>query len=313
MVRKVIYTAEETGETRVRKKDRVSFITFPALEQYEGKLVHAFSTRKGGFSRGIFRSMNLGPTRGDDPENVLFNYMEFSKAIGVNHNNLVLINQQHTTNIRILTEADRGKGLVRPKDEEPADGILTNQPGIGLCLLCADCVIVYLYDPENEAIGLLHSGWRGTAGEISAKGIRMMQEEYGSHPENLIACISPSICKDCYEVSGDLYSAFAAVYPEQEMSEIFLPGKDSSHFQLDLWKAVQFTLLRNGVCLRNIHVTDLCTCHNPDLLFSHRFTKGRRGSLAAVLMLLPEPPEDAQLFKNLLPDFSRYGRTPSRR
>ena len=89
------------------------------------------------------------------------------------------------------------------------------------------------------------------------------------------------------------------------MKAIFLPGKDAEHYQLSLWKAIETTLRREGVKPENIHVTDICTCHNPDLLFSHRFTQGKRGNLAAVLMLKPEPPEDPQLFKNLLPTFRK--------
>ena len=303
MGEKIVYAPTKTGETRIRKKERVSFITFPALDKFEGRIVNAFSTRKGGFSSGIYKSMNLGLGNDDSRDNILFNYMEFSKAIGINYNNIVISNQQHTTNIRIATEEDRGKGVVRERDYDSVDGFITNEPGVALCLLFADCVPVYLYDPEHEAIGLLHSGWKGTVGEISGKAIKMMAKEYGSRPEALIACIGPSICKDCYEVSSDLFTAFSKVFPAEEMEKIFEPGKDEEHFQLDLWQAIRFTLLRAGVLPENIHTTDLCTNHNPELLFSHRFTKGRRGNLAAVLMLLPEPPEDPELFKNFLPEF----------
>ena len=301
VVLKIKYTPEKNGETRLWKKERVMYITFPALDRFNDRLVNAFSTRKGGFSKGIYKSMNLGLDNGDSKENVLFNYREFSKMIGIRYKNIVISNQKHEDNILIAGEDDRGKGICKERDYESVDGMITNEPGVGLCLLFADCVPVYLYDPKRNAIGLFHSGWKGTVKEISGKGVRMMQKEYGSKPEDLIVCIAPSICKECYEVSSDLYAEFQGVFPEEEMKEIFADGKDSGHFQLDLWKAIQFTLLRNGVQKDNIHVTDICTYHNPDLLFSHRYTHGKRGNLAAVLMLLPEPPEDPQLFKNLLP------------
>ncbi|MBR2696142.1 MAG: peptidoglycan editing factor PgeF [Parasporobacterium sp.] len=303
MAEKIIYTPKQNHETTIRKKERVTFVTFPALDSYSEKIVNAFSTRRGGFSKGIYKSMNLGLSNDDSKENILFNYMEFAKAIGINYNNIVISNQQHTTNIRIATEEDRGKGVVRERDYDAVDGFITNEPGVALCLLFADCVPVYLYDPEKEVIGLVHSGWKGTVGEISAKAIRLMGQNYGSRPEDIVVCIGPSICQDCYEVTADLYEAFSKVYPTDELGLIFADGKDTEHYQLDLWKAIELTLLRSGVLNTNIHVTDLCTNHNPDLLFSHRFTKGKRGNLAAVLMLKPEPPEDPQLFKNLLPDF----------
>ncbi len=305
MAVKIIYTPQKNNETTLWKKERVMYITFPALDQYQEKLVNAFSTRKGGFSKGIYKSMNLGLNNDDKGENIFFNYRAFAKTIGINYNNIVISRQEHTTNIRIATAEDRGKGLVKPRDYDAVDGFITNEPGVALCLLFADCVPVYLYDPKREAIGLVHSGWKGTVGQISEKAIQMMGEEYGSLAEDVIACIGPSICQDCYEVSSDLYEAFSKEYEEAEMPKIFRSGRDAEHYQLDLWKAIEITLRKAGVKAENIHVTDICTNHNPDLLFSHRFTKGKRGNLAAVLMLKPEPAEDPELFKNLLPSFKK--------
>lgn len=329
MAEKIVYTPKKNNETVLWRKEKVKYISFEALDRYEDKLVNAFSTRKGGFSKGIYKSMNLGLNNDDKGENVFFNYRAFANAIGINYNNIVISRQEHTTNIRIATEEDRGKGLVKPRDYDAVDGFITNVPGVALCLLFADCVPVYLYDPENEAIGLVHSGWKGTVGQISAKALEMMKEEYGTAPEKVIACIGPSICQGCYEVSEDLYEAFSKEYEEAELNEIFAPGREEvvpadeeeresvqdeeankpvktiKHYQLDLWKAIRITLQRAGVQPENIHVTDICTNHNPDLLFSHRFTNGKRGNLAAVLMLKPEPAEDPQLFKNLLPTFGK--------
>ncbi len=305
MAEKIIYTPKQNNETKLRKKERVTYITFPVLDAFEEQLVNAFSTRRGGFSKGIYKSMNLGLNNDDEGENVFFNYRAFAQAIGINYNNIVISRQEHTTNIRIATSEDRGKGLVKPRDYDAVDGFVTNEPGVALCLLFADCVPVYLYDPEHQAIGLVHSGWKGTVGQISAKAIELMKAEYGSRAEDIIACIGPSICQDCYEVSADLYEAFSKEYSEEEMNLIFREGKDAEHFQLNLWKAIEITLLKAGALPANIHVTDICTNHNPELLFSHRFTKGKRGNLAAVLMLKPEPPVDPELFKNLLPSFKK--------
>lgn len=309
MALKTVYTPEKTGQTRIWRKEKVCYITFPALEQFEGRITHAFSTRRGGFSKGIYKSMNLGLNTEDARENILFNYRAFTKAIGINYKNIVIASQGHTSNIKIASSQDRGKGVVRERDPEAVDGFITNEPGVALCLLFADCVPVYLYDPVHEAIGLLHSGWRGTVLQISSKGIRMMEEAYGSKPEEMIACIGPSICQDCYETGSDLFREFSEAYSEEEKAAIFRPGKDPEHYQLDLWEAVCITLRKAGVLPENIHVTDLCTCHNPELLFSHRFTNGRRGNLAALFMLQPEPKEDPELLKNFFPEFRKAFRS----
>ncbi len=282
------YTPEKNNETLLMKNGRVYYFTFNALNNFKN-LKSAFSTRLGGVSKGFYKSMNLGLATEDFKENVLLNYQEFAKAIGINPNNLVITRQSHSTNVKVAKDEDRGKGFNKKRDDEGIDGFVTNIKGIALCILVADCVPVYFYDPVHESIGLVHSGWKGTLGQISKKAISLMQDNFGSKPEDIISVIGPSICQDCYEVSKDLYEQFKAVYSKEEMSKIFLSGKDSEHFQLGLWKAIEFTLLKNGILPKNIHVTDVCTNCNPDLLFSHRFSNGKRGNLAAVLMLGPEP------------------------
>ncbi len=285
MKESIVYTPEKNGETILREKEGVEYFTFPALDVYEEHLLNAFSTRRGGFSKGIYATMNLGLNHADEKETVRRNYEAFAKTIGTDSSRFVISDQQHTTNLRVVTASDCGKGVTRERDYEAIDGFLCKEPVVALCLLYADCVSVYLYDPKNEAIALLHSGWKGTLGQISEKAIRRMEQEFGTAADDVIAVIGPSICRDCYEVSADLYEKFGEAYSEAERKTIFAAGKDEAHYQLDLWKAIEITLLRSGVKKENIHVTDVCTCHNPDLLFSHRYTNGKRGNLAAVLML----------------------------
>lgn len=286
----IVYTPCKNNETVLNKNGKVYYFTFDSLNKFDD-IKNAFSTKLGGVSKGIFKSMNLGLATDDSKENVMLNYQEFTNAIHVNPNNLVITKQIHSTNVRVVNDDDRGKGFSRLRDEEGVDGFVTNTKGLGLCILVADCVPVYFYDPVKKAIGLVHSGWKGTLGQISAKAISMMKEKFDSKPADIVCVIGPSICQDCYEVSKDLYDNFSEVYDELQMKEIFLPGKDNEHFQLSLWKAIEFTLLENDILPENIHVTDVCTCCNPDLLFSHRFTNGKRGNLVAFLMLLPEPRE----------------------
>lgn len=284
------YTPTKNNETILNKNKKVYFFTFSALDKFKG-VKNAFSTKIGGVSKGIFKSMNLGLSTEDSKENVMLNYQEFANALKVNPNNFVITKQVHSTNVRVVNNDDRGKGFSRLRDEEGVDGFVTNTKGLGLCILVADCVPVYFYDPVKEVIGLVHSGWKGTLGQISSNAISIMSEKFGSNVEDIITVIGPSICQDCYEVSKDLFEQFKGVYNDEQMKDIFLPGKDSEHYQLGLWKAIKYTLLGCGIKEENVHCTDVCTCCNPDLLFSHRFTNGKRGNLAAFLMLLPEPRE----------------------
>ncbi len=270
-------------QTRLEEREGVPFLVFPALEQ-TGIVVHGFSTRLGGVSEGIFSTMNLSFTRGDKEEAVRENYRRLGRAMGFSCENLVCSDQTHTTNLRVVTEEDRGKGFTRPKDYRDVDGLVTNVPGLVLATFYADCVPLYLVDPVRRCIGLSHGGWRGTVGKIGKKTAELMEEQYGSRPEDLRAAIGPSICQDCYEVSEDVIEQFRAAFEERFWPELFY-AKENGKYQLNLWRANELGFLEAGLKPEHIAVTDLCTCCNPGLLFSHRASHGKRGNLGAFLML----------------------------
>ncbi len=271
---------------RGHEKNGVLYFTFPALEEIPFVL-HGFSSRVGGVSKGVLSTMNLSFTRGDDPENVRENYRRIARAIGFSVEDMVFSYQTHTTAVRRMTEEDRGKGFVRERDYVDVDGMVTDVPGLVLTAFFADCVPLYFVDPKHRAVGLAHSGWRGTVHDIAAQMVRAMQESYGSSPSDLIVGIGPSICQDCYEVGEDVIDEVRAGYPRSVWPLLFYRNSQD-RYQLNLWEACRQNLIRSGVQLGQIHVTDLCTCCNPDLFFSHRASKGKRGNLAAFLSILPE-------------------------
>ena len=260
-------------------------LTFPALDAC-GCVKHGFTTREGGVSTGIFRSLNFSSNRGDEPAAVRENFRRVAAYFGVTEDAFVFTDQTHTANVRRVTRADAGKGLTRPQDYTDVDGLITNEPGLVLTAFVADCVPVAIVDPVRRAIGLVHSGWRGTAGRISRVAVSQMQEAYGTDPSDLVCAVGPSICRDCYEVSADVADVFAAEFAAHT-GEI-LTAKGGGKYQLDLHRTNRIILEEAGVRPENISVTGLCTCCNPDLLFSHRATGGKRGNLGAFLMLTPD-------------------------
>lgn len=259
--------------------DVLEYLTFPTLEE-TGMVKHLFTTRLGGVSRGEFSSMSLSFTRGDEPENVMENYRRIAEVLECKPEDMVAAHQTHTTNIRKVTSADRGKGITTPRNYENIDGLICNEPGIVLVTYFADCVPLYFVDPVHRAIGLAHSGWRGTAAEMGACMVRAMQEAYGTEPEDLYTAIGPSICVDCYEVSEDV-----AVQFKRFPGTVFR-GKAQGKYQLNLQEANRQILCKAGVKEERISVSDICTCCNSEYLFSHRASKGRRGNLAAFLEML---------------------------
>ena len=270
-----IFEEKQVGE--------VLYLSYPLLEQ-TGIVNHGFSTRVGGVSEGIYSSMNLSFSRGDDEVCVRENFKRMAEAIGAESDSLVFAAQTHTTNVRKVTLDDRGKGIVFPIDYQDVDGLITNEPGICLTTFYADCVPLFFIDPVHKAIGLSHSGWRGTVGKMGQETLRKMKSEYGTEAKEVIAAVGPSICQDCYEVSEDVIEKFKEAFDEKHWKDLFYE-KENRKFQLNLWKANEIILLEAGVLKENIAVTNVCTNCNCDMLFSHRATKGQRGSLAAFMAL----------------------------
>ena len=268
---------------RIQEKNGVYWLTYPRLEE-EKEFLHGFSTRLGGVSKEHLYSMNLSFARGDREENVRENFQRIAHAVGFQAEKMVFTHQTHTTNVRKVTEEDWGKGFSKERDYSDVDGLITNVPQTVLTTFYADCVPIYLVDPVKKAIGLCHSGWRGTVGRISQVTITRMQKEYDSDPKDILAAVGPSICQNCYEVSGDVIEQFQDSFHEKYWKELFYQ-KENGKYQLNLWKANEIILEEAGITKEHISVTDICTCCNPQLLYSHRASKGQRGNLAAFLMI----------------------------
>lgn len=261
----------------------VEWLTYPAFDACD-EIIHGFSTRKGGVSCGDLGEMNLSFSRGDDPDNVRENYRRICEAIGIRPEQIVCSDQTHTANVRIADSSHCGEGVTRPKTWTDVDGLVTNERGVALCTSFADCVPLYFYDPVHHAIGLSHSGWRGTVGQIGAVTLETMGREYGTEPKDVLVAIGPSICQDCYEVSEEVILEFQKVYPEKEWKRLYY-AKDNGKYQLNLWEACRYTLLKTGILKEHLSMPNLCTCCNPDILHSHRASHGKRGNLNAFLML----------------------------
>ncbi len=261
----------------------VPFLEFPMLKA-TGIVRHGFSTRLGGVSRGCFESLNLSFDRGDSPDAVSENFRRIGEAIGVRCEDMVLSRQTHTTNVRVVTEKDKGKGIVRKRGYRDVDGLITDVPGVCLVTSFADCVPLYFVDPVRRVIGLSHSGWRGTAGKIGKRTVERMTQEFGCDPSDILAAIGPSICRDCYEVSADVIEKFREAFPEESWSSLFCAG-EKGKYQLDLWKANEQIFREAGIMPEHIAVTNLCTRCNSRVLYSHRAMGEKRGNLCAFLAL----------------------------
>ncbi|MBE6464165.1 MAG: peptidoglycan editing factor PgeF [Eggerthellaceae bacterium] len=232
-------------------------------------------------------------------ENAERSFEDLGAEIGVNAYHMVRVNQKHTANVHVATSIDGGRGIYFPHLEAPVppengaidlrigngiDGIITNEEGLALCTTEADCVPLFLLDPKNRVIGMIHSGWRGTAARIGERAVKLMCSTYGSKPEEIIAALGPCICKDCYEVGSELIVPFSTSFDADKIAELFTPLGDGKYL-LDVANAVRMTLLECGVKEENITMPFECTCHGKDFA-SYRRDKDPDDRMLTAIVLI---------------------------
>ena len=239
---------------------------------------HCFTTRLGGVSRGSLSSLNIGIHRGDLWENVLKNYEILGNALGFDSKNLVLSHQTHTDIVLRVGKEQAGAGLFAPELPE-CDGLITNEPGIALAVFTADCTPILLHDPVTGAVGAVHAGWRGTAASIAAKAVEAMAREFGCRPENIRAAIGPNIGACCFQTDADVPDAMLEVFGEE--TKAFITPKAEKYY-VNLKEINALVLRRAGV--RHIDISTECTVCQCHRFWSHRVTKGDRGSQGAIIV-----------------------------
>ena len=267
---------------KLNNVNSVPYLTYNSLSEIDF-INHAFSTRLGGVSTDEFTSMNLAFNRGDSPENVTENYKRFCKSAGFDYESLTASSQDHHTFVRAVTKENVGVGIYKPKDIESVDALITNEPGVTLVTYYADCTPLFFVDTKQKAIGLAHAGWRGTVGRIGDNVIKKMQSLYCTDPSDMKAAIGPAISVCCYEVDKPCADNFLAL-DELDSTKFVFP-KGNGKFMIDLLETNRQILVHAGVKNENITVSDVCTNCNNELLWSHRATKGHRGTMSAFMCI----------------------------
>ena len=238
---------------------------------------HCFTTRYGGVSTGIFDSMNIAIKEGETEEHVRKNLEILGVALGFGTGDLVLTRQTHSDIVRAVDRSDCSGPFHR--DYPECDALVTNTPGIALMVFTADCTPLLFHDPVTGAVGAAHAGWRGTASGIAAKTVEAMGREFGSKPEDIRAAIGPNIGQCHFETDADVPEAMVAAFGREAETYIRPSG---SKFYLDLKGINALVLRRAGV--KHIEISSECTMCDPHRFWSHRFTRGQRGSQGAVIV-----------------------------
>ncbi len=261
------------------ERNGVVYFTSPQLQACR-KINHAFFTRKGGLSKGPFASLNMRFNCADERENVLRNHIIGGAVIGAEPSNIVCTNQKHTDNVRVI----KGKYVDDERRDEGVDALVTDVPGLCLTAYYADCQVVMFFDHKKKVTAIVHAGWRGVQNGIVPKTLKIMCDEWGTDPGDVLTAVGPSICRSCFETDEDVprllretYGTFAAEY-------IY---KEGEKWHVDLKNITYSTLLRNGISPINIDMSSICTvcAHDKDLWWSQRRCGDERGVQGAMIMI----------------------------
>ncbi len=257
-------------------------LTYVEFDKWkDSNLIHGFTTKYGGVSKGHLASLNLAFNRGDDEKNVMENYKRLCNAVGVSMESLVLSKQVHETNIEKVTEIHKGNGIAFPNVFQSVDGIYTTEKDITLITHYADCVPLFFYAPKHNIIGVAHAGWRGTVAGIGRNMVECWINE-GIAPEDIEVVIGPSIGSCCFEVDEEVANEFK---PQFGTEGFMVFNSETNKYNIDLWKCNAKILEDAGVDKNNITKTEICTCCNSDIFFSHRKTQGNRGTMVGFMSM----------------------------
>ncbi len=235
------------------------------LVRSTGLVISGVSTRQGGVSPEPL-GLNLSFNVGDTEENVRVNRKLFFQALGILPEQAAIPRQIHGNVVRYAKT---------PGNYPSCDGLVTDTPDVYLCVTVADCLPVLVLEAERRVVAAIHAGWRGTAGMIVQKGIRMMIEAFQCRPERMVVYIGPGAGACCYSVGAEVAKAFAADFRREDGDRVFI----------DLKAAIVAQLAEAGIPRNAIDASPYCTIHDSDLFHSYRRDKGRSGRMMGVIGL----------------------------
>ena len=256
-----------------------------AFENLSGRteIIHYISKRNGGVSKGDLRSLNMSFAVNDKSENVKQNRSLLAAKLGIELRQLVFPQQTHSAEVRLVDSTNTDFDDVIHPHLDCTDAIVTNEKGVCISVLVADCTPVLIYDPVQKVVAAIHAGWRGTVGLIAQKAAFKMKETFDSKPSDMLVGIGPSIGPNNYEIGSEVIEKVENVFGKKA-NLILNKNADKGYF--DLWNANKRQLLDIGVRSENIEIAGICTFENNETYFSARHSRGKGGRFAAGIMLI---------------------------
>jgi YfiH family protein len=240
-------------------------------------LSHSITTRERGFSAGPYSAGNLGLHVGDEATNVQKNRRLLAEECGFDIEKLVCAQQVHGNNIAIISKNDAGRGALDWESAIPeSDALITNETGIPLLILVADCAPILLFEPNKRVLAVVHAGWRGAVSGIAGETVELMKNRFGCDAKSIQAGIGPCLCQENLEVGAEV----AEMIPQRS---VLTPHGEK--WLLNLRGLITLDLKTVGVADHNLEISDFCPKDRADLFFSHRGQNGTAGRFGIVAWL----------------------------
>ena len=256
---------------------------YESLGSYSN-IFHFVTTRQGGCSEDAYASFNCSPFSGDDIARVHQNQDLLFKEIPFDRSCLVIPHQTHGCQVALVDEDFTSLSAVEQTSRlEGVDALITQLPGYCIAISTADCVPILLYDKEKKVVAAVHAGWRGTVQDIALLTLQKMQSAFGSQPQDIVACIGPSISQDSFEVGEEVHQAFVDKGYDMERISRIHPKTLKHH--IDLWEANRCQLLNFGIPAEQIEVAQICTYIHHEQFFSARRLGIASGRILSGIMI----------------------------
>jgi hypothetical protein len=280
---------------KIEKDNTIIFTSLELRKKY--KILLFFTSKKGGYSSGKYKSLNLAYNVEDNPENVIrnrdkiLNLFSCQKNTGLlslkqTHSDKILnINDKLIEDIPGLTKEIPGS-FASETSSISADGLITNIPMIPLMVMAADCNLILMADIKKRVIAAVHAGWKGVIQSIELNAVNMFKSEYGSDLNDIIVFIGPSIRKCCFKVTLETFNIFFDKYKSNlPVKKVKNTSDGIDYYFIDLVKIIKDDLIVSGISKKNIFDLGLCTfCNKNDLFFSYR-KDNKTGRHAGIIML----------------------------
>ncbi len=262
---------------KLARKAKISYLQ---PEWARGKNIHAgITTRNGGVSRAPYNSLNLGFNTEDPRHNVEANRSTLARAFDLPSRLLLTVSQVHGSDVLVVDEPNPDLSHFLKVE---CDAVVTNQPGIMIGVLVADCYPILMYDAENHIAAAVHAGWKGAAGGIIGKTVDTMNNLFGTRPEALLAAIGPGIGAHDYLVDRPVREAFRRGTDHWEQ---IAQERELGQWQLDLRRSCMLQFQEAGVDERQIEAAGECTCCQREMFFSYRRDSAQTGRQMGFLVL----------------------------